>query len=72
MAINSKSIDYFEKMTINGKMYRLQQPLTHNSVQSHNSVHFTLFARLAALIKDSGSLHSAKAVKTEKCEKTGF
>ena len=47
-------------------------PLTHNSVQSHNSVHFLLFTCLTSCIKEFGSLHSSLAVKTEISGKTGF
>ena len=51
--------------------YRLEVqariPLTHNSVQSHNCVHFLLYTCLTSLIKDSGSLHSALIIKTEIC-----
>ena len=47
-------------------------PLSHNSVQSHNSVHFLLFTCLTSLIKDSGSSHSALVVKTEICGKNRF
>ena len=51
---------------------KLGIPLTHNSVQSHNSVHFLLYKCLTSLIKDSGSLHSALVVKTEICGKNRF
>ena len=47
-------------------------PLSHNSVQSHNSVHFLLYTCLTSLIKDSGSLHSALVVKSEICGKHRF
>ena len=47
-------------------------PLSHNSVQSHNSVHFLLYTCLTSLIKDSGSLHSALVVKSEICGKNRF
>ena len=47
-------------------------PLTHNSVQSHNSVHFLLYTCLTSLIKDSGILHSALVIKTEICGKNRF
>ena len=47
-------------------------PLSHNSVQSHNSVLFLLYTCLTSLIKDSRSLHSTLVVKSELCGKIGF
>ena len=47
-------------------------PLSHNSVQSHNSIHFLLYTCLTSLIKDSGSLHSALVMKIEICGKNRF
>ena len=47
-------------------------PLTHNSVQSHNSIHYLSFTCLTSLIKDTGSFHSALVVKTEVCGKKRF
>ena len=57
----------FLKMGLNAYI-----PLTHNSVQSHNSVHFFLYTCLTSLIKDSVSLHSALVVKSEICGTNSF
>ena len=61
------------QLLLNSKNFFGFIPVTHNSIQSYNSIHFLLFMCLTSLIKDSGSLHSALVVKTEICgEKTGF
>ena len=61
---NCKRIDLCQQMTDHNPI-----PLSHNSVQSHNSV-FSLC--LTSLIKDSGSLHSTLVVKSELRGKNRF
>ena len=58
-----------QKLTNFKVIFDLFIPLSHNSVQSHNSILFLLYTCLTALIKDSGSLHSTLVVKSELCGK---